>query len=95
MITADQCHRKAAEWLGKAQGTSDPVTVAGIKRASEAWTGLARQIEEAELRRPLARPPMRRPADLVKSPNPSRIGSVEVADILRSRLSLADDAEDL
>ena len=95
MITADQCRWKAAEWLGKAQGTSDPQTVADIKRASDAWTGLARQIEETELRRPRVRAPMRRPADLAKSPNPSRIGSVEVADVLRSRLRLGDDTEDV
>jgi hypothetical protein len=94
MITAEDCHRKAAEWLGQARGTSDPETIAGIKRASDAWTALARQIEEAEFRRPRARPPINRPVDLAKSLNPSHADSVKVADLLRERLRLSDDAED-
>lgn len=94
MITAEACHRKAAEWLGKAQGTSDPQTIAGVKRASDAWAALARQIEQAELRRPRAHDPLRRPADLAKSFGSSRADSVEVADLLRNRLRLGDDAED-
>lgn len=94
MITAEACHRKAAEWLFKAQGTSDPETIAGIKRASDAWTELARQIEQAELRRPQAGAPIRRPADLAASLSASRSESIGVADILRSRLRLGDDADD-
>jgi hypothetical protein len=94
MITAEDCHRKAAEWLGQARGTSDPETIAGIKRASDAWTALARQIEEAEFRRPRARPPIKRPGDLAKSLNPSHGDGVKVADLLRERLRLSDDAED-
>ena len=57
MITAEDCHRKAAEWLGQARGGSDPETIAGIKRASDAWTALARQIEEADF---VDREPVRR-----------------------------------
>ena len=93
MITAEDCHRKAAEWLGQARGTSNPETIAGIKRASDAWTALARQIEEAEFRRPRARQPIN-PVDLAKSLNPSHADSVKVADLLRERLRLSDDAED-
>jgi hypothetical protein len=94
MITAEDCHRKAADWLGKAQATSDSEVIAGIKRASDAWTDLARHIEEAEFRRPRARVPIKRPADLAEPLSPSHPDSVKVADLLRERLFISDDAED-
>ena len=50
-----------------------------------------RQIEEAALRRPQFRTPPRRPVDLAKN---YASDSVQIADVLRGRLHLADDAED-
>jgi hypothetical protein len=91
MITVEDCRRKAAEGLDKAQTAADPKTIASMQRASDAWAALARQIEEAALRRPQFRTPPRRPVDLAKN---YASDSVQIADVLRGRLHLADDAED-
>jgi hypothetical protein len=90
MITVEDCRRKAAEGLDKAQVAADPKTIASMQRASDAWTALARQIEEAALRRPQFRAHLRRPVDLAKS---YASENVQIGDVLRGRLRLSDDAE--
>ena len=93
MITVEDCRRKAAEGLGKAQAASDPKTIAALQRASDAWTALARHIEGAVLRRPQSPTPgVRRPADLAKPPDSYSVDSVQIGDVLRGRLRLGDDA---
>ncbi len=91
MIAAEEYRRKAAQWLGEAQSASDPKTSASMRRASDAWTALAEQIEQATLRRPLTPAPVRRPADLAKPRNIYHIDTMEVGDVLRGRLHLSDD----
>jgi len=93
MITAEDCRRKAAHWLERAQAASDPKTGSSMRRASDAWTALAQQVERPSLRLPQSIPLAGRPADLVRSPN--NIGSLHVADILRERLRLTVEASDL
>lgn len=88
MMTVEDCRRKAAQWLGKAQLASDPKTSASMRRASDAWTALAQQIERAAFRRPQFPAPMRRPADLAKPRTIYHIDSVHVGDLLRERLHL-------
>jgi hypothetical protein len=94
MMTVEDCRRKAAQWLGKAQLASDPKTSASMRRASEAWTALAQQIERAAFRRPQFPAPMRRPADLAKPRNIYDVDTVQAGDVLRSRLHLSDKAHD-
>src|SRR5271154_1003052 len=94
MITIEDCRRKAAEGLHKAQAANDPKTIANMQRASDAWTALARQIEEAALCRPQFGTSARRPADLAKPPHSHTSDSVQIGDVLRERLRLSDDAED-
>jgi hypothetical protein len=90
MITVEECRRKAAQWLGEAQSASDPKTSASMRRASDAWTALAKQIELATLSSSAESPAtVRRPADLAK---PRNIYTVEVGDVLRGRLHLSDEA---
>lgn len=89
MITVEECRRKAAQWLGNAQSASDPTTSASMRRASDAWTALAQQIEHAAYRRPQSPAPVRRPADLAKPRNLYPIDSVHVGDVLRERLHLS------
>jgi hypothetical protein len=93
MITGEDCRRKAAHWLERAQAASDPKTSSSMRRASDAWTALAQQVERPSLRLPQSIPRAGRPADLVRSRN--NIGSLHVADILRDRLRLTDEASDL
>ena len=92
MITVEDCRRKTAEGLGKAQAASDPKTIAALQRASDAWTALAGHIEGAGLRRPQSPAPVRRPTDLAKSPDSYSVDSVQIGDVLRERLRLGDDA---
>jgi hypothetical protein len=92
MITVEECRRKAAQWLGKAQSASDPKTSASMRRASDAWTTLAQQIEQATFRRPLTPAPMRRPADVAKPRNIYHIDTMQSGDVLRGRLHLSDEA---
>jgi hypothetical protein len=92
MITVEDCRRKATEGLGKAQVASDPKTIATLRRASNAWTALARHMEETTLRQ-YSLVPVRRPADLAKPPNSYSVDNVQIGDVLRERLSLSDDAD--
>ena len=92
MITVEDCRRKAAEGLAEAQAASDPKAIATFQRASEAWAALARHVEEAALRRPQSRVPVRRPADLAKRRDSHSVDSVQIGDVLRGRLRLSDDA---
>ena len=89
MMTAEDCRRKAAQWLGKAQLESDPKTSASMRRASDAWTALAQQMEQGAFRQPQPLTPVRRPADLAKPQN--TIDSVQVGDVLRGRLHLSHE----
>jgi hypothetical protein len=92
MITSEECRRKAAQWLDNAQSASDPKTSASMRRASDAWTALAQQIERATFDRTLTPAPVRRPADMAKPRNIHSIDTVEVGDVLRERLRLSDEA---
>ena len=94
MITVKECRGKAAQWLGKAQSASDPKTSASMRRASDAWTTLALQIEQATFRRPLTPAPVTRPADVAKPRNIYDVDSVQVGDVLRGRLHLSDELDD-
>jgi len=77
----------AAQWLGKTEGTADPKTIANMRRASDAWTALAQQIEQVDFSRPHPPVPVRRPADLANTRS-----SVKAGDVLRERLRLSNDA---
>jgi hypothetical protein len=88
MMNADDFRKKAAEWLGKAEASSDPKTGASMRRAADAWTALAQQSERAAFPLPRSAAPMRRPADLAKARN--NIDSQQVADVLRDRLYLIE-----
>ncbi len=94
MMTVEDCRRKAAQWLDKAQSASDPTTIASMRRAADAWTRQGAQIEEANLRRPRSRDPMKRPVDLAKTQSAYPRNPVHVGDILRERLHLSDEALD-
>ncbi len=85
-------NRSFTRELGKAQAASDPRTIATLQRASNAWTALARHIDEAALRQH-SRVPIRRPADLAKAPDSYSVDSVQIGDVLRKRLRLNDDAD--
>src|SRR5580704_5541722 len=82
MITVEDCRRKATEGLDKAQATSDPKTIATLRRASNAWAALAQRIEEADLRQH-SHDLVRRPADLAKPPDNQSVDSVQIGDVLR------------
>jgi len=92
MMTVEDCRRKAAQWLDQAQSASDPKTIASMRRAADAWTRQAEQIEEANFRRP--RGPMKRPADLARPPAAYPRHPVDVGDDLRGRLHLSDEVPD-
>lgn len=87
MITEEDCRRKAAEWLGKAQTASDPKTGASMRRVFEAWNTLAQQIEHSAF--PHSPAPVRRPVELARYS--SDIDSVHIGDVLRQRLHLSDE----
>jgi hypothetical protein len=92
MITGEDCRRKAAHWLERAQAASDPKTSSSMRRASDAWIALAQQVERLSLRLPRSFAPAERPAHLVKSR--TNIDSFFVGDMLRERLHLSDDSSD-
>jgi hypothetical protein len=94
MLTVGDCRRKAAQWLDRVQSTSDPRTIASMRRAADAWTRQAEQIEGANLRRPRSPAPMKRPADLSQPRNAFPRDPVHVGDDLRGRLHLSDEAPD-
>jgi hypothetical protein len=91
MLTVEDCRRKAAQWLDKAQSASDPKTIASMRRAADAWTRQAEQIEEANLRRSRPPVPMKRPADLSEPRPPYPRDTLHVGDVLRERLHLSDE----
>jgi hypothetical protein len=94
MLTVEDCRRKAAQWLDRVQSTSDPQTIASMRRAADAWTRQAAQIEEANLRQPRSPGPMKRPADLSQPRNDYPRDPAQVGDVLRGRLRLGDEAPD-
>jgi hypothetical protein len=89
LITGEDCRRKAAQWLDRTQAASDPKTSSSMRRACDAWTALAQQVERLSLRLPRSSAPAGRPARLVKSRN--NIDSFHVGDMLRERLRLGDE----
>ena len=91
MMTVEDCRRKAAQWLGKAQSAADPKTSASMRRASDAWTTLAQQIEHSAFPRPQSPAPVKRPADLAKPRSIYHIDNVHVGEVLRERLHLSDE----
>ena len=90
MITAENCRGKAAELLGAAEAATDPKTSASLRRLSDAWATLARQIEQDASRTRHSPPPVRRPADLTEPRKTGNTDTAQVADILRERLQLSD-----
>ena len=94
MMTVEDCRRKAAQWLERAQSTSDPKTIASMRRAADAWTRQAEQIEEADLRRLRSLDPIKRPVDLAKPRNAYPLDPAHVGDVLRGRLHLSNDTPD-
>ena len=88
MLTADDCRGKAAECLGAAEAATDPRTRASLRRLSDAWAMLARQIEEDP------HTVRQRTAALKESqqtdPRKANADTARVADILRERLKLSD-----
>ena len=94
MMTVEKCRRKAAQWLERAQSTSDPKTIASMRRAADAWTRQAEQIEEDDHRRPPSLNAIKRPVDLAKPRNAYPRDPAHVADVLRGRLHLSDDTRD-
>jgi hypothetical protein len=91
MLTVEDCRRKAAQWLDRAQSASDPKTIASMRRAADAWTKQADQIDEANLRRPRLPAPMKRPMDLSEPRSPYPRDTLHVGDVLRERLHLSDE----
>ncbi len=91
MLTVEDCRRKAAQWLDGAQSASDPKTIASMRRAADAWTRQAEQIEEASLHRLRPPPPMKRPVDLSEPRNLHPRDTLHVGDVLRERLRLSDE----
>jgi hypothetical protein len=91
MLTVEDCRRKAAQWLESAQAASDPKTIASMRRAADAWTRQAEQIEEVNLRRPRQPAPMKRPVDLSEPRNLHPRDTLHVGDVLRERLHLGDE----
>lgn len=88
MLTAQECHQRAAQALREAETVADRNANATLHWLAKEWTSLATQIErDASLRRG-SPPPMKRPADLL-----DRTGSpdvIDAADILRQRLRLIE-----
>ena len=73
--------QKGGTVADRAQTTSDPKTIASMRRAADAWTRQAERIEEADLRRLAARDPIKRPVNSAKPRNaypldPAHVGNV-------------------
>jgi hypothetical protein len=94
MITVEDCLRKAAQWLGDSQSTSDPTTSASMRRASDAWNTLAERIEHTAGRQTQSTATMRRPADLARPRELYYSSTVQAGDVLRGRLNLGDETSD-
>ena len=90
MLTAENCRGKAAELLGAAEAATDPNTSVSLRRLSDAWATLARQIEQDASRPRYSPPPVRRPADVTEPRKTGNTDTAQVADILRERLQLSD-----
>ena len=88
MMTAENCRGKAVELLGAAEAATDPKTSASLRRLSDAWATLARQIEQDASRIRHSPPPVRRRADLAEPRKTGNTDTAQVADILRERLQL-------
>jgi hypothetical protein len=94
MLTVEECRRKASEHLRAAEEARDLNTGDSLRRVSDLWTKLARQIEQDRPRQRQAGPPVRRLADLFRPRMIGNADTVHVADILRERLQLSDLSAD-
>jgi len=91
MMTAEDCHRRAAKSLHAADAATDPNTSASLRRLSDAWATLARQIEKDP------HTERQRDAALKQShqtePRKADSDTAQVANILRELLQLSDSDE--
>jgi hypothetical protein len=90
MITEEDCWKKAAQWQEKAGAASDATTSANMRRVSEAWITLAKQIGLSDASRPTPPPPVKHPRELAESRNTHSVDFALVANVLRKRLHLDD-----
>jgi hypothetical protein len=91
MLTAEDCRRKAGEWLRAAKEATDPNTAASSRHLFDKWTALALQIVQDPYSRRQPPAAMRRPADMAEPRNKTGNRDAEhVADVLRERLTLSD-----
>ena len=88
MTTAEACQRKAEQWLHAAQAAADPKTSASMRRVSDLWVALARQIDNTASTAAHFDSLANRPADLAGRSAFRRVNLVEVGDVLRHRLRL-------
>lgn len=91
MTTAEDCRRKAGQWLDAAQAASDPKTSASMRRVSDLWVALAHRIEQSASSAAHFDSLAKRPADLAKPRNWRHPRGVQVADVLRGRLRLSGE----
>lgn len=94
MTTAEDCHKKAGQWLSAAKAASNAETSASMRRVSELWAKLALQIKHTNSAENRFNSSAARPVDLVGRGTFRRVETVEVADVLRQRLNLSNDADD-
>ncbi len=87
-MTAEDCRRKAAEWLKAAQTVADPKTIETMHRVSNLWDTLAQSVERTNSTAAHFNSLAKRPADLATRPTLRRTETVQAADILRERLRL-------
>ena len=93
MTTAEDCRRKAGQWLSAAQAADDPKTSASMRRVSDLWTLLGRQIEAfvppaADFETPVKSPAGYGHAAKLRQTDAD---SLQVADVLRKRLRLSGE----
>lgn len=89
MTTAEDCRRKAEQWLNAALGASDTKTSASMRRVSDLWLALGQRIDESAASTARLDALVKRPADLVKRRNFGHADTENVADVLRKRLRLS------
>lgn len=94
MTTPEDCHRKAGEWLNAAQATADPKTSASMRRVSDLWLVLAKQIDQTTSTEAHYNSVAMKPADIGRRESFRRLDTVDVADTLRHRLSLRSEPQD-
>lgn len=91
MTTAEDCLRKAEEWLSAAKAADDPKTSLSMRRVSDLWMLLGQRIEESVSSTTNFNTPTKLPADLTRTPRIRDADGVQAADVLRKRLSLGGE----